>query len=138
METLSVQIQPVVFKILIMDDESAIRTLLKRALINLGYKVLEAADGKQTLKIYAEEKMSGEPVSVVIMDLTIPEGMGGEETIKKLLEFDPEAKAIVSSGYSTSPVMSNFYEYGFKAVLAKPYTLVELKKTIARVLRTNV
>jgi CheY-like chemotaxis protein len=137
METLSLQTQPVTFKVLVMDDESAVRNLLKRALTKLGYKVLQAVDGKQTLNIYREEQLSDEPVSVIIMDLTIPDGMGGEEAIKKLLEIDPEAKAIVSSGYSTSAVMSNFYEYGFKGVLAKPYTLTELKQTLERVLDTN-
>lgn len=72
------------------------------------------------------------PVELIIMDLTIPGGMGGQETVKKILQLDPDAKVVVSSGYSTDPVMANFREYGFSAALIKPYDINELKKIIIR------
>lgn len=72
----------------------------------------------------------GSPFDVVIMDLTIPGGMGGEETIKKLKAFDPNVKAIVSSGYSNDPIMANFKKFGFANVLTKPYQIRELARII--------
>lgn len=76
---------------------------------------------------------SGEPFLAVIMDLTIPGGMGGKETIKELLKIDPFVKAIVSSGYSNDTITANFMEYGFKGVLAKPYKMQDMSKIISKV-----
>jgi DNA-binding NarL/FixJ family response regulator len=73
---------------------------------------------------------SGKPFNVVIMDLTIPGGIGGKEAIRDLLEIDPDAKAIVSSGYSTDPVVTNYQEYGFKGVIAKPFKIEDLKEAV--------
>ena len=81
-----------------------------------------------------EAKLSGRSFDLVLMDLTIPGGLGGRETIKELLEFDPEAKAIVTSGYSNDTIMEDFKEYGFKGVIAKPYSTVELRRVVHEVI----
>jgi DNA-binding NarL/FixJ family response regulator len=79
---------------------------------------------------------NSKPFVVVIMDLTVPGGMGGGEAIKKLLKIDPQAKAIVSSGYSNNPIMANFNKFGFKGVISKPFRLDEIKKTLEIVLKS--
>jgi PAS domain S-box-containing protein len=117
-------------RILIMDDEEVVRELLYAELTEAGYEVELTSDGAEAIKRYSEARESGESFDAVIMDLTIPGGMGGKEAIKKLLEIDPDIKAIVSSGYATDPIMSDYEEYGFKAVIAKPYSVSKLEKTL--------
>ena len=85
---------------------------------------------KEMLQKYKEAMEAGNPFDAVIMDLVIEKGMGGQEAIKYLLEIDPNAKAIVSSGYSNAPVMSHFQEFGFIGFLAKPCRLDELGKVL--------
>ena len=87
------------------------------------------------LEIYRIAMESGKPFNLVIMDLTIPGGMGGKEAIGKLLEIDPGAKVIVSSGYSGDPIMANYEEYGFSGVAEKPYDTKELEKIVREVLQ---
>ena len=113
-------------KILVMDDEDIIRDMAQELLSGMGYEVELASDGVEALNRYQEARVSGTPVDAVIMDLTIPGGMGGEEAIQKLLSIDPEARAIVSSGYSNNPIMADYKKYGFSGVLAKPYRVAEL------------
>jgi len=79
-------------------------------------------------------KEHGEKYDVVIMDLTIPGGMGAEDAIKKLIEIDPEIKAIVSSVYSNAPIISDFLKYGFRGAVTKPFRIEELTKTVKDVL----
>jgi two-component system cell cycle sensor histidine kinase/response regulator CckA len=79
--------------------------------------------------------MAGKPFNAVIMDLTIPGGMGGKEAVKKLFEIDPDAKVVVSSGYSTDPIMSEYKKYGFSAVITKPYSFSQMVKTLQGLLR---
>jgi CheY-like chemotaxis protein len=112
-------------KVLVMDDEAIVRDVSGEMLELLGYGVEFAFDGMEALKKYKEAMDTGEPFRMVIMDLTVPGGMGGKETITELLAMDSNAKAIVSSGYSRDPVMANFKEYGFKGIIAKPYTMTE-------------
>ena len=92
------------------------------------------SNGEEIIKLYKKAMDSGEPFDVVIMDLTIPGGMGGQIVIKKLLEIDPDAKAIVSSGYTDDPVISNFEGYGFSGFIPKPYMLEDLRKVLTEVL----
>ncbi len=108
-------------KILFMDDEGIIRDSIGQLLELSGYEVEHAEDGKQAIALYKKEMETKRPFDAVILDLTIRGGMGGKETIKKLLEIDPGVKAIVTSGYSNDPVMANFREYGFIDVLVKPF-----------------
>ncbi|MEE9543819.1 MAG: PAS domain S-box protein [Thermodesulfobacteriota bacterium] len=121
-------------KVLVMDDEEIIRDVSGEMLTSLGYKVDFAINGNEAIELYKKAKESGEPFGAVIMDLTIPGGMGGEEAIKKLLEVDPEAKVIVSSGYSNDPIMSNYKNYGFRGVIAKPYKVVDLAEKVHEVI----
>ena len=121
-------------KILVMDDDDIVRDVAGKMLTKLGYEVDFARDGSEAIELYKKSKNSGRPFDVVIIDLTIPGGMGGRETMQKLLEIDPYVKAIVSSGYSDDAVMSNYTNYNFKGVIAKPYRIEELSRTVHSVL----
>jgi PAS domain S-box-containing protein len=122
-------------RILVMDDEAPLRKMLGRMLKNLDYESEFAKDGAEALRMYKDAQESETPYDVVILDLTIPGGMGGTETIKKLLEVDPEVKAIVYSGYSDDPVLSNFQKYGFKGMMPKPFESQSLSKVLHEVLK---
>ena len=121
-------------RILVMDDEAPVREIARSMLDSLGYAAECAADGDDAVRLYQERKEEGMPFAAVIMDLTIPGGRGGKEVLASLLSIDPEVRAIVSSGYAEDPVMANFREYGFSAVLGKPYLLHELSAVLREVL----
>jgi PAS domain S-box-containing protein len=121
-------------KILVMDDEVMLRQLAEQFLIYLGYCVKTVPDGEKAIREYQLAEEEGSPYSLVIMDLTIPGGMGGKETIENLKKIDPQVKAIVSSGYSNDPVLSNYEEYGFQAVLSKPYKIETMSAVISKVI----
>ncbi|MFC2003114.1 PAS domain S-box protein [Chloroflexota bacterium] len=121
-------------KVLVMDDEEIVRELLYQGLTGYGYEVEVTEDGAEAIERYSEAKELGKSFDAVIMDLTIPGGMGGKEAIKKLLEIDPDAKVIVSSGYSADPIMANFEEHGFSAAIAKPYIIEQLGETLFKLL----
>jgi CheY-like chemotaxis protein len=121
-------------RILVMDDEETIRDMLSNMLSTAGFEVELASDGKEAIERYEKAMELGQPFDAVIMDLTIPGGMGGKEAIKKLIEIDPDVKAIVSSGYSTDPIMADFRKYGFSAVMTKPYSISEMERTLRRML----
>jgi len=121
-------------KILVMDDEEAIRNVTEKILMELGYEARCASDGAETIALYQDAARSGRPFDAVIMDLTIPGGMGGKETIRQLLSIDPQITAIVSSGYSNDPIMSDFEKYGFRGVATKPYRIEKLSWVLHDVL----
>jgi nitrogen-specific signal transduction histidine kinase/CheY-like chemotaxis protein len=121
-------------RILVMDDDEILRGASKSMLKVLGYEVALAQEGAEAIAAYQQAKEAGRPFDAVIMDLTIPGGMGGKETIKKLLEIDPAAKAIVSSGYSNDPVMAEYAKYGFRGAMIKPYRIKDLGAVISRVI----
>ena len=120
-------------KILIMDDDKAVCEIMATMLTLLGCSTEQAGDGREALALYTQAKAAGAPFDSVIMDLTIPGGMGGKETITSLLALDPEAKVIVASGYANDPIMASYKEYGFRAILPKPFNLDELSKVMATV-----
>lgn len=121
-------------KIMVMDDEEMVRDIAQAMIDRLGHEVVLAQDGTEALELYKEQSDSGEPIDVIIMDLTIPGGMGGKEAVKEILAINPDAKVIVSSGYSNDPAMANCQEYGFVAAVVKPYQLQELTNVINQVL----
>jgi signal transduction histidine kinase/CheY-like chemotaxis protein len=124
-------------RILIMDDEEALRTLLERVLAGLGYEVVCAGDGAEAIVLYEKHRHSGRSFDAVLLDLTIPGGMGGVEAAAKLKEIDPSAKLIASSGYSDASVMSDFRRYGFDEAIPKPWTPAQVSGILKRVLLTN-
>jgi nitrogen-specific signal transduction histidine kinase/CheY-like chemotaxis protein len=121
-------------RILVIDDEDTIRLLLSRMLEGAGYEVEISQDGEEGIQKYTAALESKKPFVAVIMDLTIPGGMGGKDAINKLKEIDPEVKAIVSSGYSTDPIMAEYQSYGFSGVIVKPYQAGEVEKAVRNVL----
>jgi len=121
-------------RILLMDDEPAIRDAVGEMLECLGFDVEVCRDGQGAIERYRRAQEAGTPFDAVLMDLTIVGGMGGKETIRHLLELDPAVKAVASSGYSDDPVLAQHQKYGFRAVLAKPYTLKELENTLRKLI----
>jgi len=118
-------------KILLMDDNPVVQEVTTTMLTLFGCDVTQAWHGEEALTLYREAKKNGNHFDLVIMDLTIPGGMGGKETIAALLAFDPEAKAVVASGYADDPIMASHREYGFIGMLAKPFQVNELSNVIA-------
>ncbi|MEO0293343.1 MAG: PAS domain S-box protein [candidate division WOR-3 bacterium] len=121
-------------KVLIMDDKNFIRKSAVRALELGGYEVEDSSDGIETIRLYKKALNEGKPFDVVILDLTIPGGIGGEATLHRLKEIDPKVKAIVSSGYAEDPIMAEYKRYGFKAVVRKPYKYEELLEVVKKVI----
>ncbi len=124
-------------RILVMDDEELIRNTAGEILSNCGYTVEFADNGAAAIDMYLHARESGRPYDAVILDLTIPGGMGGQEAMQKLLELDPEVNGIVSSGFANGPIMANSVEYGFRGVIAKPYHSDELCKVVQEVIRES-
>ena len=111
-----------------------VREVLGRMLARLGYEAEFARDGGEAIEMFVQAHGSGQAFAAVILDLTVPGGMGGKETMARLLEIDPQVKAIVSSGYSDDPIMADFQKYGFSGVIAKPYRISELGKILNQVI----
>jgi PAS domain S-box-containing protein len=121
-------------KILIMDDEKMVRDIADKMLRILGYNVSFAQDGAEAIDQYKKVMNTPDAFDVVILDLTIPGGMGGKETMQNLRRIDPAAVVLVSSGYLNDPIMADFKTYGFKGAIAKPYAIAELSKVLRGVL----
>ena len=122
-------------RILVMDDEQVVRDVASKMLEMMGQEVELAMDGAEALDKCQKARISGRPFDIVIMDLTIPGGMGGKEAVVKLAEIDPQVKAIVSSGYSNDPVLADFKKYGFSGIVSKPYNFEALKEAIYKVMK---
>ncbi len=122
-------------RILLLDDEEDVLEVTAYMLKELGYEVVLARDGTEVFSIYQEAMESKKPFAAVIMDLTIPGGMGGKEVLPKLLKMDSGVRAIASSGYFSEPVMANWKSYHFCSVLSKPYRLADLGKALDQVLK---
>jgi len=118
-------------RVLVMDDEETVRDVTKGMLTTLGHEVLLAADGQEAIDIYTKAEKH---IDIVIMDLTIPGGLGGKEAVQEILKFDQNAKVIVSSGYSIDQIMSNYKSYGFCSAIEKPYQIQQLSKVIYQIL----
>ena len=119
--------------ILIMDDEEMVLDIGERMLVKLGLAVTRARNGEEAISHYRDSLANGHAFDTVILDLTVRGGMGGRETVGRLLEIDPGARVIASSGYATDPIMANFTEYGFTDVLPKPYRFDEMQEVMSRI-----
>ncbi len=120
-------------RVLLMDDEGIVRKAATAMLNHLGCEVTVVGNGQELIDKFEMEKQAGNPFDLIIMDLTIRGGMGGKETIEKLKEIDEDVVTIVSSGYSTDPIMANYIKYGFSGVLTKPYKISEIQKCLEEV-----
>jgi PAS domain S-box-containing protein len=129
--------EPIKGRVLFMDDEEPIRMMTQALLERLGLEVRVTCDGTEAVQAYATARTAGEPYDVVIFDLTVPGEMGGADAMREILKIDPAAKGIVSSGYSSDPVMANFRAHGFRASVPKPYRLADISRTIRAVLSEN-
>ncbi len=121
-------------RVLIMDDEEVVATVCRNMLLSLKYEADVARHGEEALEKFRQALQSGHPYDCVILDLTIPGGMGGKETIERLLKIDPEVKAVVSSGYASDILLDDFRRYGFAASMSKPYTIEEMSRIIHRLI----
>ncbi|MBA4373369.1 MAG: hypothetical protein C0402_10990 [Thermodesulfovibrio sp.] len=121
-------------KILVMDDELLVRNVAGELLQVLGHQVTTAERGEEAIELYKKAKTSGSPFEAIILDLTIRGGMGGTETLKNIIDYDPAVKAIVSSGYSDDTTRADYREQGFIASLSKPYSVEALKEVLHAIL----
>ena len=113
-----------------MDDEDMVGEIACQMIEYLGFEALRVADGADAIREYKKHQEKGDAFLAVIMDLTIPGGMGGEEAVIKILQLDNAAKVFVSSGYSTDPILVNFQKYGFQGGLAKPFDLAAMQNIL--------
>lgn len=121
-------------KVLVMDDEELVRKVAGNLLEHLGHEVKLAKDGREAITLYKRAKKTKRPFDVLILDLTVPGAMGGKIALEKLLKFDPDVKAIVSTGYSTDPMLAYYKDFGFKGFVIKPYKIDQLGETLRKVL----
>lgn len=122
-------------KILLMDDNVEILSAVGEMLKNFGHQVVLTTDGSEVIECYQSAKKLNEPFDIVIMDLTVPGGLGGQEAIVHLRDFDPDIKAIVSSGYANDPIIAEYERFGFCGFVIKPYRFDELKEVLNRVVQ---
>jgi len=122
-------------KVLLMDDEQIILDVTHEVLKFLNYDVMSAKDGLTAIDLYKKEKATGAPFDIVILDLSVPNGLGGKETIEHLRNFDPAVKAVISSGYTNDPVVQDFSHYGFSERLTKPYNIKDMKNLLENVIK---
>lgn len=125
-------------RVLIMDDEDLVREMLASMLEMLGYTVDGAEDGRKALELYRTAKSQGGGYDFIVTDLTVPGGMGGRELLRNLQEEFGEVRAVVSSGYSSDPVMSDYKKYGFLAIMPKPYRFEDVKNIITQLKSTSM
>jgi CheY-like chemotaxis protein len=127
MTTVSAAVGTKKLRVLLMDDEELVRSLAEQMVSALGHETVSAEDGEKAIDLFRQAKEAGRPFDLVILDLTVKGGMGGEEAIAKIRDIDPDVKAVVSSGYADSRIVANYHVYGFSGVLNKPYRLDDLK-----------
>jgi len=114
-------------KVLLMDDEQVILDVTNEVLKFLGYEVMFAHDGAAAIELYRQESEKGSPFDLVILDLSVPDGIGGKVAFEKLHALDPNAKIVISSGFTNDPMLTDYASFGLNGVLAKPYRITEIK-----------
>lgn len=123
-------------RILLLDDESLILEIAGELLNYLGYTATTVESGEEAVSLYSQAMQINEPFDAVILDLTVPGGMGGKEVVRELLRCDPHVKAIISSGYMTDPIIEHYKECGFAEILTKPYDADELDRKLQKIFDT--
>jgi DNA-binding NtrC family response regulator len=118
-------------KILIMDDEEMVGDIACQMLEFMGYAAAWVVNGVEAVREYRAQMEAGQGFAAVIMDLTVPGGMGGKEAVAEILAIDPQAKVFVSSGYSSDPIMIHYQDYGFVGAIAKPFDLAAMQELLA-------
>jgi CheY-like chemotaxis protein len=113
-------------RVLVMDDDERVRTVVKNILEHLEYEAAIAADGDEAVTRYRTAKEAGRPYDLVFLDLSVPKGVGGMEALRMLREFDPAVRAVVSSGYANDTIIKEFRSHGFVGAIAKPYNVQQL------------
>jgi CheY-like chemotaxis protein len=121
-------------KVLLMDDEQVILDVTHEVLKFLGYDVMFASDGAAAIQLYEQEQLKGSPFDLIILDLSVPEGMGGKEAFEKLHALHPHAKVVISSGYTNDPMLTDYSAFGLSGVLAKPYRITEIKTLLEKMI----
>jgi two-component system, cell cycle sensor histidine kinase and response regulator CckA len=121
-------------RILVMDDEEQVLAVVGRYLAFCGYEAQLTRDVEQLLVAFRQARREGRPFDAVIVDLTVPGGLGGREALARLRELDPDVRVVVSSGYSDDPVMADFRAHGFRGMLVKPYEVTDLDNLLRSVL----
>ncbi len=124
-------------RVLIMEDEIHVRTLERAFLEELGFEVTETGDGQEAIDRYKEALLLNNRFGLVILDLTVRDGMGGQLTMEELLKEDPSVKAIITSGYVDEPVVEHYKDYGFQGALGKPFSLEEFGEMVKMVIGTE-
>ncbi len=121
-------------RVLVMDDDDLVRTMTVQKLMRLGYAADSAEDGEEAVSKFKTAKKENRPYDVVVLDLIVRGGMGGKETVALLKRIDPDVRAVLTSGHAMDPVLTNYWEYGFAAVVRKPFVIKELDIAIRRAL----
>lgn len=122
-------------RVLIMDDDVLVRDVALAALTEFGYEARAAEEGHAAVALYRDALAAGTPFDVVVVDLTVPTGLGGVATLHALRALDPAAKVIVASGNGSDPLLAHYADHGFSGSLAKPYRLAELNSVLERLTR---
>jgi len=122
-------------RILIMDDELYICELLEDMIGMIGHSTVTTNEGQQAIDAFMDAFQSGNRFDAIIMDLTIPSGMGGKDALEEILKIDPDARSIVASGYSADNIMANYGFFGFTAILQKPFRFDEIAKALEEVMQ---
>ena len=122
-------------KILLMDDEQVILDVTNDVMKYLGYDVMFAKEGASAIELFSREKMGGRPFDLVILDLSVPDGMGGKEAFEKIREVDPSVKVVMSSGYTSDPMMTDYAKFGLDGILAKPYRITDIKALLEKLIQ---
>jgi CheY-like chemotaxis protein len=125
-------------RILVLDDDAATRSIVVSMLESLGYRAEAVNNGTAAIQRYRRALLKGRPFDAVILDLVVPEGMGGKETMERLGEIDENVTAILASGYAHGSMTAEFERFGFRAIIPKPYTRDELSRTLQSVIGKSV
>jgi len=124
-------------KVLLMDDEQVILDVTREVMRFLGYDVMFARNGAAAVELYQHEKTARHPFDLVILDLSVPEGMGGKEAFEHIHALDPQAKVVMSSGYTDDPMMTGYASFGLAGILAKPYRVTDIKTLLETMIKKS-